>query len=282
MAININKCDEKTKNNIIVDYKNNMSIRALEEKYSVTRTSISKFLTELGVKTTVGNHYRKYTHNENFFEVIDNQIKAYWLGFMFADGYITNKSNDYGQDQFGICISEIDIKLLEDFIQDLSATNPINRVPHYGTDYNDCLRVHLTSQKTVDDLISHGCVKQKTLILQPPKDIPEELVRHFIRGLFDGDGCISSSASPYPTKPYQISFTTTKEIAFWLKEIIGYGSVFQDKRRAKTWIYNFGGNQQVKNFCEWIYKDAKRYLSRKYIKYQELLSQYGESQGNNG
>ena len=71
MAININKCDEKIKKDIIADYKNNISMRALEEKYNVTRTSISKFLTELGIKTTVGNHYRKYTHDENFFEKID-------------------------------------------------------------------------------------------------------------------------------------------------------------------------------------------------------------------
>lgn len=47
-------------------------MRALKEKYNVTRTSISKFLAELGIKTTVGNHYRKYTHDENFFEKIDN------------------------------------------------------------------------------------------------------------------------------------------------------------------------------------------------------------------
>lgn len=78
--------------NIIYDYKNNnVSLRELEKKYHHGRRNLSRLLEELGVKTTKGNHYRKYFHNEDFFEVIDTEEKAYWLGFMFADGYILSK-----------------------------------------------------------------------------------------------------------------------------------------------------------------------------------------------
>ena len=75
-----------------------MSLREIEKQFNVTRTTISKFLENKGIKNTKGNHYRKYFHNENFFETIDTEEKAYWLGFMFADGYIINNENRYGED----------------------------------------------------------------------------------------------------------------------------------------------------------------------------------------
>ena len=73
-----------------------MSIREISVKYGYSRPALSKFLEEAGIKTTKGNHYRKYFHNVNFFEKIDTEEKAYWLGFMFADGYIIDNSNRYG------------------------------------------------------------------------------------------------------------------------------------------------------------------------------------------
>lgn len=71
-------------------------MRQIEKEFGVTRTTVSKFLENKGIKTTKGNHYRKYFHQEDFFENIDTEEKAYWLGFMFADGYITNKRFGYG------------------------------------------------------------------------------------------------------------------------------------------------------------------------------------------
>lgn len=106
MAISINKVSEEIKEKIIKDYLNNKSIRQIEKDYNVDRKTTGKFLEEKGIKSLKGNHYRKYFHNENFFENIDTEEKAYWLGFMFADGYISEKRNGYGQDLFGITLAE--------------------------------------------------------------------------------------------------------------------------------------------------------------------------------
>ena len=89
---------EEEKQNIIIDYQNNISLHELEKKYHHTRSNLSKWLETIGIKTTKGNHYRKYFHQEDFFETIDTEEKAYWLGFMFADGYIINNENKYGED----------------------------------------------------------------------------------------------------------------------------------------------------------------------------------------
>lgn len=96
MAISINKVSKEIQEQVIQAYLNNISLREIEKQFNVTRPTVSKFLENKGIKTQKGNHYRKYFHNENYFENIDSEEKAYWLGFIFADGYILNKDDKYG------------------------------------------------------------------------------------------------------------------------------------------------------------------------------------------
>lgn len=274
MAINIKEVSKDVLLKIIEDYKNGKSMRQIEKDYGVTRYSVAKYLEEKNIKTQRGNHYRKYYHDFDFFENIDTEEKAYWLGFMFADGYIIDQSNRYGEDHFGITLHENDIKTLEDFKKSIHATNPITNVSH---DNRKLMRILMTSQKTVNDLISHGCVKQKSLILKPPVGVPQELIHHFIRGFFDGDGSIFYNKSKFEQKnctgtpQFNICITSTKEMIEWLIDIIGIGNISKEMRREKTWYYRQSGNHKTKIFCDFIYKDATIFMERKYKLYQNLL-----------
>ena len=283
MAISINKQSEEVQNQIIEAYKNNMSLREIEKTFNTTRQTVSRFLEERGIKTQKGNHYRKYFHNENFFETIDSEEKAYWLGFMYADGWILDNSQRYGQDHFGISLIKSDEEHLKKFAKAIEATNPIT--------YDNSKRQHplakivLTSQKTVDDLIRHGCFKKKTFILQPPTTVPDELIYHFIRGFFDGDGslvkCGGKFFEKYHRYEYSIAFSCMQSIAYWLQELFGYGSVIQDKRTEHSFTYTIGGKNCVYDFYSKVYKNATIYLDRKYEKFQGFLIQekFDESQG---
>lgn len=283
MNQNIKKASEEIQAAIIQDYKNNVSLRELERKYHITRNSIAAFLEEQNIKTTYGNHYRKYFHNENYFEKIDTSEKAYWLGFLFADGYIldTTGTGHYGQDKVGLSVAADSKDALEKFRASIQATNPITW--EEKTNCQSIGRILLTSQKTVNDLIDKGCVKQKTLILRPPQHMPEEFTWHFIRGFFDGDGSLAcSSSKKSKVAIYNLNFTTTYEMAYWLQQQFeGKGSIYPEKRREHTWYFNIGGNRQVIHFCKKMYNDATVYLDRKYNRYLELLEKYGESQGVN-
>ena len=287
MAISIYKQPKEIQDAIIEDYKNNFSIRQLSLKYDTTRPTISKFLTEQGIKTTVGNHYRKYYHNEAFFENIDTEEKAYWLGFMYADGWIADNSGRYGQDHFGISLADEDEEHLQKFLKSLNATNPIN-YDNSGIKRGQSrmAKIELTSQKTVDDLISHGCYKKKTLILNPPSTVPNELIIHFIRGFFDGDGSIVKSGGKFFEKyhryNFSVSFSCMENIAYWLQEYFGFGSVTKDNRKDFSFQYSIGGNNNLEIFYHMLYDNATIYLERKYNRFQEFLTQkYDESQGNN-
>ena len=275
MAISINKVDAETKNKIIEAYKNNMSLSEIEKEFKVLRATVSKFLEEQNIKKIKGNHYRKYFHDFDFFENIDTEEKAYWLGFMFADGYIVNHENRYGEDSFGLTLAEDSLDSIEKFKKSLNATNPI-RYDNSKSIGQPQAKIVLTSQKTVNDLIDKGCVKQKSLILQPPKKVPEKLLSHFIRGFFDGDGSLMKyNYNNYPS--YNINFTTTYEMAIWLRDIFGKGDVHKEKRRDFTWYYSIGGNRQVLDICHYMYDEATIWMNRKYARYQELLVKYNES-----
>ena len=92
----INVLSQQEIDNIVEMYQNNVSLREIERRTSHGRPAITKMLETLGVKTTSGNHYRYNFFNFDFFEKIDNELSAYWLGFMYADGCV-EKQNKYGE-----------------------------------------------------------------------------------------------------------------------------------------------------------------------------------------
>lgn len=113
---------------------------------------------------------KKFQFNENFFETIDSEPKAYWLGFLFADGYILTNSNS-----FGLSLSTKDISHMEKFLKDISSNHKINI--YRNNSNREYCRIRLYSKKTKEDLIKIGCVENKTLILCFPK-IREDLLPH--------------------------------------------------------------------------------------------------------
>lgn len=276
MAINIKNIEESKRQLIIEDYKKGKSMRQIEKDYGVTRQSVANFLEQIGVKNTKGNHYRKYYHNFDYFENINTEEKAYWLGFMYADGYILDNSKRHGQDQFGITLSIVDKDHLLKFKKSIEATNPIN-YDNSKKIGKPQAKIVMTSQKTVNDLIKQGCYKKKTLILEPPKNIPKELLWHFIRGFFDGDGSLTYYKIQNKYDTYGINITTIYSIANWLQEITDYGTLIKDKRNDYTWYFNLGGNRQVLSFCNKMYENASIYLDRKYKRYLELKKKYNEN-----
>lgn len=253
-------------NNLINDYNSGKSLRSLAIEYNYTRAVLSRTLKENNVVIRDNTkNSRKYYHDEDFFEDIDTEEKAYWLGFIFADGFIESKRN-HGAQKLGITLSKIDMSHLEKFKESIKATNPIKEYKGSGYNANGMFsKILLTSQKTVDDLKKHGCVEQKTLQLRFPA-IPNELKHHFIRGYFDGDGSLSFIQN----KAYEMQFTGTKD---FLNSIMTY---FNKELKMHTkdninFQLKIGGNLQVRKILDIIYKDATVYLDRKYEKYLEVL-----------
>ena len=197
---------------------------------------------------------------------------------MYADGCVLPQ-NKYGEQEFKIQIRDTDIELLEKFKEDIQSTYPIR---YDNSKENACVIQSLRSQKTVEDLKKLGCVEKKSLILQFPtvEQVPPNLIYHFIRGYFDGDGSISCYQREKSHRlEYNINFVGTEQFIKGLYQILNMGSVFPDKRKENSWYLNINGNQQVEQCYHLMYDNATRFMKRKYEKFQPLLKQ-NESSGN--
>ena len=136
------------KNKIISKYKNGISIRKLSIEYNHCRKTISKLLKENNINIRDNSiSLRKYYHDEDYFETIDSEEKAYWLGFIYADGFVESKRINSNQ-KFGITLNNIDYDHLLKFKKSINATNPIKE--YKGSGYNKdgiFVKILLTSKK---------------------------------------------------------------------------------------------------------------------------------------
>ena len=258
----------------------------LAKMYNKTASSIGGLLRRRNIPIRSNKqNSRKYSHNEDYFKVIDSEEKAYWLGFIMADGYITSKSKQESQ-RFGITLSLKDINHLEKFKKCIQATNPIKTYQASESNYNSNTlysRILITSQKTVDDLKDKGVVENKTNILKFPTEeqVPKELIPHFIRGYLDGDGCISISNRKKRKKiEYSIKILGTEcflngiKNFIELKTSIKISQYYTRKVGQTVKALEFSGNRQVKYFLDLLYQNATIYLDRKHDRYIKLCNLY--------
>lgn len=212
------------------------------------------------------NH--KHIIRERFFDVIDNQNKAYFLGLLFADGSVHSKYNS------------ITLKLK---IEDQELVSTLSKlISDKDISYRDLKNITLkvSSFHMKQSLMHLGCVPNKTFVLKFP-DIDPKQYSHFIRGYFDGDGCINRYRDDF-----YISIVSTDEVCNAINNIIKdtlgiCGKILKDKKMLErgnyiTSILRYTGNRQVKVVLDWIYNDAEIYMQRKYVKYLELKARVEE------
>ncbi len=154
------------------------SQKSIGEKFGVDRGVIKRVLLENGIELKAHNH--KYHANYDIFSKIDTAEKAYWLGFIAADGYVTTPRATAGR-TIGINISRKDKEILNKFIKFLDSNIPIvDHVQTQGFSNNSKMsRVSVNSTKMALDLEEKGITSQKSLTLKPPY-IDEKFYLSFI------------------------------------------------------------------------------------------------------
>ena len=181
------------------------SISRIANDLSIDRHKVSKIMKESGIETI--RYRRTYSLNERFFETIDSEEKAYWLGFLAADGCVHLRT-------LSINLNIRDKPHLEKLIVSLNSEAKIKEIPGVGYGIGTTIaHLEINSKKITDDLSKHGVVPRKSLILKPPQ-IDAILERHWIRGYLDGDGCIIPELS---NGNAQLSFCGTEEVLRWIE-----------------------------------------------------------------
>jgi len=191
---------------------------------------------------------RFHTLNEDYFKEIDTKEKAYWLGFIAADGCVTNNRG------WHFSWGSKDKEVLEQFLLDIQASHKAKPLrPGY-------FYISFANQRFIKNLMSHGIVPNKTSKLKFP-DLNYDLVSHFTRGFFDGDGCVSSSGGTP-----NITFASgSPEFLDSLRSIIDDAVSLKKKRLyrdKRCYHLMYRGCDAIKVGI-WMYKDATRCLKRK-------------------
>ena len=252
----------------------NTSIKAIASEYKISANELSDYISTYypGVKVL-----GKANFNENVFDSIDTEEKAYWLGFIFADGTISSsplREEAKTQYQFELSLSVKDLDHLEKFAKFIEYKQPL---------YQDEVRCRLSlySKHLWNVLNVNGCTPQKSLTLKFPKIElfkSEELVFHFIRGYWDGDGCLTWSDKGH-TRP-EVSVLGTDEM---LNPIISYICskiptlhINHPDKQSIIKYFSLYGKDAYESMCK-LYKNSTIYLSRKYKKFLEYCRLYEES-----
>lgn len=228
----------------------------------------------------------KYKYNKDYFTTINSPDKAYWLGFLYADGSINRFYTSDGRLRsmtLEIGLAYKDKEHLEKFKECLESDIPIfEKTNKLNEKEYKSVRIQLNNTKICEDLCKLGCVPSKTYIVQFPSFdiVPKEFMRDFIRGFFDGDGCISTSE--IAGRPHIIVTLTgmsdmLQNISDFLiaeKIIRVRPKIHKDVRREQTFSIYFYGSDSNKELLDYLYKNANMYLDRKYKQYIDFYKNY--------
>jgi len=266
---------------IIALYTAGVSAKSLGIKYSIDKRRVLKWAKEKGILRSKNDSHRITFFNQKYFDEINTPGKAYWLGFLYADAYnckITNTTS--------VTLSEKDIdhlyKLCNSLELDNSKVIKFN-VKNKDKIYPSCY-VSLYSKHICETLSKQGCPQAKSFILKYPEWLPNDLNSHFIRGYFDGDGCLTFRKKQ---REWKWSLVSTKEMCESIRKIlideIGISTTLSyiSQTDNNTYEMQTSGNMKIHSIMNWLYASStdEIRLSRKYDKYNELELQQRNKKG---
>lgn len=244
-------------------FEEKLTIQEIHEKLNLGKCSIGKLLAEVGGGRNQQEAKPKiYSCDENYFEEINTPEKAYWFGFIAADGNLH-------QQKLQICLAPKDESHLRLFCK---------RINYNGIIINDKRgkRLVISRKKIHDDLIKHGIEINKTLKINEHlfDKIPEKFIPAAMLGYFDGDGCFSiSGPKKYPQKKY-LRMELIGNLTFLgffkqkLEDIgVKFSDIKKDKRTKQTYSMNTRLNKdratKIFNFFYNSELSSKDFLDRK-------------------
>lgn len=266
---------EELKEEIIKYYLSQpMTTKQVEDKYELSHPTITKILKDVPkyTKAKLNNPNMK----EHFFQEINEEAKAYFLGLLISDGNVF-KDNTGRQASISITLDLKDEYMLEKFKEVLQANTSV------GHDGRGCGQIAVRSNIMAEDLAKYGVVPRKSYNTYLPL-ISKEMMPHLIRGIFDGDGSIM--AKPNPSNDghnrflHSISFCGThqlmEDISNYILENLGIKTAvydYKDRNLSELKIQNI---DNIAKFGYWIYRNSTIFLNRKKDIFNDFLKHYND------
>lgn len=259
-----NKClwSEEQLRDIVERYDAGAPSVELAADYEVHNATMTRLLHR---ETSVRPKGALRTHDvdDAYFDEIDTEEKAYWLGFILTDGCIGRKNNVI------ICLKADDAPHLELLLSAISSSGVV-AVRTNAIGYEYC-RTSWTSAQMVNALASYSIVPRKAFVVRTP-DVDDRLMNHFWRGVIDGDGCISRNKKGH----WLVSLVGTHSIVSGFADFAraACGTTASVSKRDRSFRFAVGGSYNVREVLDALYEGSteKTRLERKYNKYVEACA----------
>ena len=223
---------------------------------------------------------KKANIKSDIFDNIDTEEKAYWLGFIYADGNISDMESYLRKS--GKYVYRMEVSLKAD---DIDHLNKLKRFLGYEKeikiskvgDRSERCRLYFNDKHMWHTLNNIGCTPVKSLTLKFPelsvfKD--KELIRHFIRGYVDGDGCISYCDKEH--KAMTLRILGTKHFLENMQNNMPLEKNNKIPKKENIYELTFQRARGI-YVCNFLYKNCTVYLERKLNRYKEYCRLYKES-----
>lgn len=218
-----------------------------------------------------------YKVDEDFFKCINTEEKAYILGFICADGHIS-------EDRLVITVSEKDLDILEKIKCAMHSNHPLKRVKRTNP-YNRTSRKQLTlvelmigRRELVKPLFDMGLTTDKTYTLNGDilKYVPKYLMRDFLRGYFDGDGNVFFGRRYTSGYKYNVNICGNED--FLLKSFQTHfpssNKLYKDLYSKQCYVWKISSKDKVRDFMYYLYYNSSIFLQRKYNEYRKIMWSY--------
>ena len=238
-----------------------LSVKEIAEALKISYSATYRLIAKLGLK--VPNYHNRLKFNNTVFDIIDTEEKAYWLGFLYADGNVHSKMN-----VVNITLKKEDschLKKLNSFLE-----NEVDIKYHTVNNKYECCRLAICDKHFKERLIELGCVPNKSLVLQFPSiDLFTDpvLIYSFIRGYVDGDGCLTFSRNGRLSIQILGTYQFLSKLSEYFPDKF---HLYKIKRlKSNTWTLSCSGNN-ADFIANVLYKNAHIYLQRKYNRFVVL------------
>jgi intein-encoded DNA endonuclease-like protein len=243
---------------VIEKYKELSSTKKVAELLNVSNDYVYRLLK----RNNVTVQKKKYFVNENYFDVIDSEEKAYWYGFLCADGYIRERKISV---ELGLKLCVKDLEHLELFKKHIGSTNKIYSKNDFliGKDgekkYYPQAHLAMYSKGLVESIKKQGFHTTKTFTISAPT-FDKKFYRDFIRGYFDGDGCCYIRKGKSPSVTYSMTCASNELRKFIMDEL--------ERNSIRTimdnqFVFYIPTVSDSYKFFNYLYNDSKIYLKRK-------------------
>lgn len=262
---------------LIACYSAGESSRALAAEFGVSQRSVFRVLHHYGVPTrSRAEANRKYACDGTFFRTINTEEKAYWLGFLAADGYVDTKHAT-----LVVALARRDREHLRRLLRSLKSTHPVK-----DYEYEHAISiVSIRLPELAQGLVENGVIPRKTFTLDWPGFLSRDLLRHYLRGYSDGDGCFNTGLSSYVRKGDGGRASKTRWVVVGNETFLLAAQNFVAQQTGVQRLplrpahdckpgiaeMSYGGSKQVARLAHMLYDDATVYLPRKREKIAQLI-----------